>query len=165
MIRLAWKSLICGLMAAAVALPAAADDLDELNARLDAIEAENAKLREDLSAMQTSDDALEGQMSALSHTVDKKEDAKGPGNEDPQAFSSKWSNGWEATTQDKQFKYHVGGRVQVDAVFLENNPGGLAGAGGWALRTPSTSAALDCGPMGRCTARSTGVLSTISSIA
>ena len=130
MIRLAWKSLICGLMAAAVALPAAADDLDELNARLDAIEAENAKLREDLSAMQTSDDALEGQMSALSHTVDKKEDAREPRNEDPQAFSSKWSNGWEATTQDKQFKYHVGGRVQVDAVFLENNPGGLAGAGG-----------------------------------
>ena len=43
MIRLSWKSLICGLMAAAFAVPAAADDLDDLKTRLEAIEAENRK--------------------------------------------------------------------------------------------------------------------------
>ena len=113
MTSFSWKSLICGLLAAALAVPAAADDLDDLKARLEAIEAENSKLREDLDAVKTSEDVLVGQMSELSNTVDKKEDAKDPKKEDPLSFSSKWNNGWEASTKDKQFKYHVGGRVQT----------------------------------------------------
>ena len=130
MIRPSWKSLICGLMAAAFAVPAAADDLDDLKTRLEAIEAENAKLREDLDAVKTSEDVLVGQMSELSNTLDKKEDVKEPKKDDPLSFSSKWNNGWEASTKDKQFKFHVGGRVQVDAVFLQESAGGFAGAGG-----------------------------------
>ena len=39
--------------------------------------------------MKTSEDALDGQMSELSITVDKKEDAKDPKIEDPLSFSSK----------------------------------------------------------------------------
>ena len=124
-----WKSLFCGLLAAAIAIPAAADDLDDLKARLDAIEAENAKLRDDLNAVKTSEDALDGQMSELTNSVDKKEDAKDPKIEDPLSFSSKWNNGWEASTKDKQFKYHVGGRVQFDAVFLQDSARGFAGTG------------------------------------
>ena len=114
-----WKSLLCGLLAAAISVPAAADDLGDLKARLDAIEAENAKLREDLNAVKTSEDVLVGQMSKLSDSVDKKEDAKDPKKEDPLSFSSKWSNGWEASTKDKQFKYHVGGRVQFEPGILD----------------------------------------------
>ena len=100
-----WKSLICGLMAAAIAAPAAADDLEDLKVRLEAIEVENAKLREDLDAVKTSEDVLVGQMSELSNTVDRKEDTKAPKQEDPLSFSSKWNHGWEASTKDKQFKY------------------------------------------------------------
>ncbi len=99
-----WKSLICGVLAAALAVPATADDLADLKVRLEAIEAENAKLREDLDAVKTSEDVLVGQMSKLSDSVDKKEDAKDPKKEDPLSFSSKWNNGWEASTKDKQFK-------------------------------------------------------------
>ena len=76
MIRYAWKRVIVGLMAAAFTLPAAADDLDDLKRRLDAIEAENSQLRQDLDAVKTSEDVLVGQMSELAQTVDKKEDAK-----------------------------------------------------------------------------------------
>ncbi len=121
MIRYSWKRVIVGLMAAAFTLPAAADDLDDLKHRLDAIEAENSQLRQDLDAVKTSKDVLVGQMSELSNTVDKKEDAKEQKKEDPLAFSSKWNNGWEASTKDKQFKYHVGGRVQFDFVSLQDN--------------------------------------------
>lgn len=124
-----WKSLLCGLLAAAISVPAAADDLGDLKARLDAIEAENAKLREDMNAVKMSEDTLDGQMSELTNSVDKKEDAKDPKIEDPLSFSSKWNNGWEASTKDKQFKYHVGGRVQFDAVFLQDSAGGFAGTG------------------------------------
>ena len=120
MIRYAWKRVIVGLMAAAFTLPAAADDLDDLKRRLDAIEAENSQLRQDLDAVKTSEDVLVGQMSELAQTVDKKEDAKEQKKEDPLAFSSKWNNGWEASTKDKQFKFHVGGRVQVDFVTLQD---------------------------------------------
>ena len=119
MIRYAWKRVIVGLMAAAFTLPAAADDLDDLKRRLDAIEAENSQLRQDLDAVKTSEDVLVGQMSELAQTVDKKEDAKEQKKEDPLAFSSKWNNGWEASTKDKQFKFHVGGRVQVDRVAMD----------------------------------------------
>ena len=97
MIRYAWKRVIVGLMAAAFTLPAAADDLDDLRRRLDAIEAENSQLRQDLDAVKTSEDVLVGQMSELAQTVDKKEDAKEQKKEDPLAFSSKWNNGWEAS--------------------------------------------------------------------
>ena len=126
-----WKGLVSVIMAVSFAVPVAADDLEDLKARLEAIEAENAKLREDLDNVKTAEDVLVGQMSRLSETVDKKEAAAEPKKEDPRAFKAKWNNGWEASTNDKQFKVHVGGRVQFDTVFLEDSPGGFAGAGGF----------------------------------
>ena len=131
MLRFSWKSLFCGLIAASIAAPLLADDLNDLKTRLDAIEAENAALRKDLDAVQSSEESLVGQMSSLTKTVDEKADAKDPKKEDPMAFSTKWNNGWEASTKDKQFKYHVGGRVQFDAVFLQDSPNAFAGAGGF----------------------------------
>lgn len=42
----------------------------------------------------------------------------------------KWNNGLEASTGDKAFRIHVGGRTQLDSVWLTQEPGALAGAGG-----------------------------------
>ena len=129
MIRNSWKRLVCSLLALAIANPVVADELTDLKARLDAIEAENAKLREDLDAVATSEESLVGKMSDLSDAIGKKEDAKDPKKDDPLVMTGKWNNGWETSSKDKRFKYHVGGRVQFDGVFLQDNPAAFAGTG------------------------------------
>lgn len=58
-----------------------------------------------------------------------KSDAKPAKPADPLAMSAKWKNGFELETADKQFRVHVGGRTQIDAVFFQgdsafNNSGG-----------------------------------------
>jgi len=50
--------------------------------------------------------------------------------EDPLGMSGKWNNGLEFSSKNKDFKIHVGGRSQIDAVFFEDSPEGFAGAGG-----------------------------------
>ena len=46
MFRNMWRSLICALLPLLIASPVVADELTDLKARLHAIEAENARLRE-----------------------------------------------------------------------------------------------------------------------
>lgn len=121
-----WRIFVTALLSAAVASPAIADDLSDLKARLDAIEQENNQLREDLDAMKKSDEEIVGKMSELGKSVDKKADKK---EDDPLSMSAKWNHGFEAATKDKKFKFHVGGRVQLDAIFLQEDPAFYAGTG------------------------------------
>ena len=126
MIRVSWRTVVATLFAASLTSPVVADDLGDLKARLDAIEQENAQLREDLDSVRKTDDQIVGQMSELDKAIDGKADKK---TEDPNAFSAKWNHGFEATSKDKRFKFHVGGRVQLDAVFLQNDPAYYSGTG------------------------------------
>ncbi|MCX7400056.1 MAG: porin [Planctomycetales bacterium] len=126
MARLRWRTFVLGALLTAGGGPVMADDLADLKSRLDAIEQENDQLRSDLESMKKSDEEIVGQMSQLDKEVDGKADKK---TDDPLSFSAKWNNGFEASTKDKKFKYHVGGRVQLDSVFLQNDPAFYAGTG------------------------------------
>jgi len=127
--RNSWKIILCSFIAVVVGGHVMADEFMSLKARLDTIEAENAKLREDIDAVRDSEENLIGKMTDLDAAIDKKENAKDPAKEDPLTMTSKWNNGWEASTKDKRFKYHVGGRLQFDTVFLQNSVEGFAGTG------------------------------------
>ncbi|HRA87483.1 MAG TPA: porin, partial [Planctomycetaceae bacterium] len=129
MARNSWKIILCSFIAVVVGGHVMADEFMSLKARLDTIEAENAKLREDIDAVRDSEENLIGKMTDLDAAIDKKENAKDPAKEDPLTMTSKWNNGWEASTKDKRFKYHVGGRLQFDTVFLQNSVEGFAGTG------------------------------------
>ncbi|MCA9060685.1 MAG: hypothetical protein KDA85_19370, partial [Planctomycetaceae bacterium] len=45
-------------------------------------------------------------------------------------WKSGWNNGLEFQSPDKDFKVHIGGRTQVDAIFLNDRDNAFAGAGG-----------------------------------
>ncbi len=126
MVRMRWQKIVASLLAVSFSIPAEGDDLADLKNRLDAIERENAQLREDLNTVKQTDAELVGRVSALDQEVDGKADKS---KVDPKSMSSKWNNGWESTSADKNFKYHVGGRVQFDSVFLQNDPPFYAGTG------------------------------------
>jgi phosphate-selective porin OprO/OprP len=83
------------------------DALDELRARMEAIEKENSSLQEELDKL-------------------KKDSKKKP---DPLSMSAKWNNGIEIASPDKKFKVHVGGRTQLDGIWIQNTSN-LAGSGG-----------------------------------
>ena len=101
-----------------------ADDLTDLQERLDRIEMENAQLRTDLQTLRERDEMHAGQIA--SEQAPSAQPAKP---EDPKSFSAKWNHGFEATTKDKAFKYHIGGRVQLDTVFIEDSAAAFAGTG------------------------------------
>lgn len=102
-----------------------ADDLTTLQSRLEQIEADNQQLRAELEELQARESLLASPTSATQEQA-----APAPAAwEDPKAFSAKWNNGFEAVSKDKRFKYHVGGRVQFDSVFLSDDKQALAGTG------------------------------------
>ena len=49
--------------------------------------------------------------------------------EDPLSMSAKWNYGLEWQSKDKNFRIHVGGRSQVDAVFIDGNPAAFLSTG------------------------------------
>jgi phosphate-selective porin OprO/OprP len=49
-------------------------------------------------------------------------ESPGSGEGSPFDFKARWKHGLEAETSDKQFRVHVGGRVQADAVTLNADP-------------------------------------------
>lgn len=125
-------TLVFGLILSASSLPARADQLSELADRLDAIEEENRLLQQQLAELAASDERLLDQVSALDQPSEKKDelkDQKAGKPEDPLSMTAKWNHGFEAATKDKRFKFHVGGRVQLDAVFLEDSRTAYAGTG------------------------------------
>ncbi len=126
--QLLFWSRLAGL-ALAMTATTFGDELTELRDRLDAIEAQNETLQKELDELKTSEDLLIGRMSELDTDIDKKADSK---TEDPKSFSAKWNHGFEETTKDKQFKFHVGGRVQLDGIWLQDNPAAFAGTGPFA---------------------------------
>jgi len=106
-----------------------ADDLNSLQGRLEQIEADNRQLREELADLQARESLLATPVvSAREHSVATPA-GPAPATEDPRAFSAKWNNGFEAVSKDKRFKFHLGGRVQFDSVFLSDNPEAFAGTG------------------------------------
>ena len=90
--------------------PSPLGDFDDLRMRLERVEAKNT--------------ALEAELQALKKPSDNAE--KKP---DPLSMSSKWNNGIEIQSADKNFKVHVGGRTQFDGIWIQDNDN-LAGAGG-----------------------------------
>ncbi len=129
MTRVSWTTCAAVTLTLIACGSAQADEFTDLKSRLDAIESENDALRQELDGLKMSDNMLVGQMSELGLTVDKKADKKEKTPDDPLAFSAKWNNGFEATSKDKRFKFHVGGRVQYDGVWLQNDTRAFAGAG------------------------------------
>ena len=118
--------LMAALLSVLLLDAASADELSDLKQRLDAIESQNATLQQELQELKTSEDLLIGKMSELDTEVDKKADAK---QEDPLSMSAKWNNGFEASSKDKKFKFHVGGRIQADGVWLHDSDDAFAGTG------------------------------------
>lgn len=59
----------------------------------------------------------------------KKEEKKEEKKEDPLKMSATYKNGLVLETADKNFKVHIGGRTQIDTVFLDSSPA-FTGAGG-----------------------------------
>jgi phosphate-selective porin OprO/OprP len=96
------------------------------NERAAPIEAQNEQLRQELNELRERDDLLATQISS-SRVISEGQQAAVA--EDPKAFSAKWNNGFEAATKDKRFKYHVGGRVQFDTVFLAGDSQAFNGTG------------------------------------
>ena len=45
-------------------------------------------------------------------------------------MSASWKHGLEVQSAHKDFRVHVGGRTQIDAVWYDDNPGAFLGAGG-----------------------------------
>lgn len=118
-----------------------AGELTDLAARLDAIESENETLRKQLEELKAADESLVGRVSKLDEAAefsktDKTKTASpsrsGEKKEDPLSFSAKWNHGFEAITRDKRFKFHVGGRVQYDGVWIQDDANAFAGAGPFA---------------------------------
>lgn len=49
---------------------------------------------------------------------------------DPLQMNASWKHGLELETKDKNFRVHIGGRTQLDAVWLQDSPDAFLGAGG-----------------------------------
>ena len=115
----------------ALACPAVleAEDLNSLQGRLEQIEADNRQLREELADLQARESLLATPVLSVQEHPVAAPAAPAPATDDPKAFSAKWNNGFEAVSKDKRFKYHVGGRVQFDTVFLSDSPEAFAGTG------------------------------------
>ncbi|MFO0426969.1 MAG: OprO/OprP family phosphate-selective porin [Planctomyces sp.] len=76
----------------------------------------------------SSGDAKEGTKAPSVHAKPSSDSSKEK-KEDPLSFSAKWNNGFEATTKNKAFKFHVGGRVQFDGVWIQDDTNAFAGPG------------------------------------
>jgi len=116
--------------------PIAGDPLTQMQQQLYQLQQELAEIR----AQQTrrmnpvTDSAsplfIDNELEQANYADDKggKKEDKKP--EDPKAMSGKWNNQLEFSSKDKNFKIHVGGRTQIDAVFYQDSPAGFAGTGG-----------------------------------
>jgi phosphate-selective porin OprO/OprP len=151
--HLAWlcsASLWCGTVAFAqepARLPAAtetsndlevANRLNQLQQRLERLEAENGQLKQSL--FQSRNGADTGVTPANAELFNNAADPACP----PQCqcpncepaktgkgdWKTGWNNGIEWVSPDKAFKVHIGGRTQLDAVFVAQEGNALDGAGG-----------------------------------
>ena len=119
-------TLVAVLLACTFTNRLVADDLSALQSRLEQIEAQNEQLRQDLESLRAREDLV---ATPNSSTLEQAAPPAAAPKDDPLSFSAKWNNGFEAATKDKRFKYHVGGRVQFDSVFLSDSPDAYAGTG------------------------------------
>lgn len=129
------------------ALPARADEIADLKARLEAVEQQNALLMQRLGepdAWESSELNLPRAIEPAGHVSLASEEcllgpiggcnsgsgSGGSGSGDDLVMTAKWNYGLELQTKDKKFRVHVGGRTQVDGVWLQDDPQAFLGAGG-----------------------------------
>ncbi len=130
-------AMMVGFAAAAEPTPAdTAKIINELKARLDALEKQNQELKQTLDKAGIGPDGeREADAGAVQKIVDdyfkQKEAKKKKADEDARLkkeeegftvgdqldMKAKWDNGLWLETEDKAFKVHVGGRTQYDTVF------------------------------------------------
>ena len=133
------------LVALSVTTGRAGDDLAELRARLDAVEQQNAMLLERLDRAEAVNERQAGIVPAGASLNEPPclnpmdcapgvgagaHAAAGGSAADPLTMTVIWNHGLEAHTRDKRFRVHIGGRTQVDAIWLENDTAAFVGAGG-----------------------------------
>ena len=149
--HLAWlcsASLWCGTAAWAqepAAFPSAteagndldvATRVDQLQQRLDRLEAENGQLKQSLFQ---SRGGANGGVTPANAEMFNADQACPPNCHCPVCEAAKtgkgdwktgWNNGIEWVSPDKAFKVHIGGRTQLDSVFVTQEGNALDGAGG-----------------------------------
>ncbi len=110
--------------------------IDQLQQRLDRLEAENGQLRQSIFQSQNGQRSGVTPANAEMWSADT---ACPPTCQCPVCAAEKngkgdWKTGWnhgiEWVSPDKAFKVHIGGRTQFDSVWFQNNPTDLAGSGG-----------------------------------
>jgi phosphate-selective porin OprO/OprP len=118
-----------------IAAPAAGDPLSQMQQQLYQLQQELAAIRAQQAQQLSLDDApsplfIDNNVEQVDYADDKGKSGEAKKPDDPKAMSGKWNNQLEFSSKDKNFKIHVGGRTQLDAVFFEHSPAGFAGAGG-----------------------------------
>lgn len=112
--------------------------LDQLQQRLDRLEAENGQLKQSLFHSQSGSASRVTPANAEMWNANA-DAACPPACQCPVCAAAKdgkgdwktgWNNGIEWVSPDKAFKVHIGGRTQLDFVGLHASDGALAGAGG-----------------------------------
>lgn len=110
--------------------------LDQLQQRLDRLEAENGQLKQSLFQ---SRGGANGGVTPANAEMFKADQACPPQCHCPVCEAAKtgkgdwktgWNNGIEWVSPDKAFKVHLGGRTQFDSVFVTQQGNALDGAGG-----------------------------------
>ncbi len=142
-----WVALLCNsLLSAELPAPLAAQfpteasdvtqRIEQLQQRLDRLEAENGQLRQ---SMLQSQGGLSQRVTPANAEMWNADTACPPACQCPVCAAAKdgkgdwktgWNNGIEWVSPDKAFKVHIGGRTQLDFVGLNAESGALAGAGG-----------------------------------
>lgn len=166
-----WPLLFLLLLLLTASPPAFTADPSELEARLAALERQNAELFEQLSQSQVLpppvsadssgwhapaestatlpahvppapqvfaaapgfsrlDEVFEPVTPAAAWQSSTSSSSAAPKPPDPLSLSARWNHGLELQSSDKKFRVHVGGRTQVDMIFLQDNPAGFTAVGG-----------------------------------
>ena len=139
-------ALLAGCLSAIIGSPARADELAELRARLEALERQNALLSERLDAAQPQRAEplpFPRAVDPAGHVILSGENWTPPtvppaapislpaaSSADDLTLTARWNHGLELQTRDKRFRVHVGGRTQIDGVWLQHDAGAFDGGGG-----------------------------------
>jgi len=110
--------------------------MDQLQQRLDRLEAENGQLKQSLFESQTRLNHEVTPANAEMWTADTAcpPECQCPNCAPAQDGKGDWKTGWnhgiEWVSPDKAFKIHIGGRTQFDSVWYQAEAGALSGASG-----------------------------------
>lgn len=100
-----------------------AQQRSELAGQKSALDDQNRELRQQSERLGQEAQFREASLSTMAAEIAAEKATK-------PAWGMSWNNGLEFATDDKAFKVHIGGRTQIDAIFLNSEAGALNGAGG-----------------------------------